>query len=277
MSDLAPHEVVLSLFPGAGLLDRGFTAAGFCVVRGPDTLWGHDVRTWRCAKYQFWGIIGGPPCQDFSSARRAAPTGEGLELLGEWRRIILEAAPIWYLMENVHRVPTVEIPGYHVQRFNLKASECGAAQSRLRTFQFGQLKVPGLSTRPLVIPRCSEPQELSPAAMASEGSRKGRRGWPEFCRLQGLPPDFDLVGMTRAGKYRCVGNGVPVQMATVLAQAVKEWRHRGAELKRVCVCECGREVPAGKTLATPACRKRMQRRRDSAAVHEVGPVTRELL
>ena len=33
-------ELVLSLFPGIGLLDRGFEQAGFAVVRGPDLIWG---------------------------------------------------------------------------------------------------------------------------------------------------------------------------------------------------------------------------------------------
>ena len=36
-------ELVLSLFPGIGLLDSAFEEEGFCVVRGPDLLWGGDV------------------------------------------------------------------------------------------------------------------------------------------------------------------------------------------------------------------------------------------
>jgi hypothetical protein len=36
--------LVLSLFPGIGLLDTAFEENGFCVVRGPDLLWGGDVR-----------------------------------------------------------------------------------------------------------------------------------------------------------------------------------------------------------------------------------------
>jgi hypothetical protein len=36
--------LVLSLFPGIGLLDMAFEEEGFCVVRGPDPLWGGDVR-----------------------------------------------------------------------------------------------------------------------------------------------------------------------------------------------------------------------------------------
>ncbi len=31
--------LVLSLFPGIGLLDRAFELEGFTVVRGPDVLW----------------------------------------------------------------------------------------------------------------------------------------------------------------------------------------------------------------------------------------------
>lgn len=33
-------RLILSLFPGIGLLDRAFEECGFCVVRGPDILWG---------------------------------------------------------------------------------------------------------------------------------------------------------------------------------------------------------------------------------------------
>lgn len=32
--------LVLSLFPGIGLLDMAFEEEGFTVVRGPDLLWG---------------------------------------------------------------------------------------------------------------------------------------------------------------------------------------------------------------------------------------------
>ena len=34
---------MLSLFPGIGLLDMAFEEEGFCVVRGPDLLWGGDI------------------------------------------------------------------------------------------------------------------------------------------------------------------------------------------------------------------------------------------
>jgi Fe-S-cluster containining protein len=36
--------LVLSMFPGIGLLDMAFELEGFFVVRGPDVLWGVDAR-----------------------------------------------------------------------------------------------------------------------------------------------------------------------------------------------------------------------------------------
>jgi len=36
------QPLVLSLFPGIGLLDMAFEQEGFCVVRGPDML-GYEV------------------------------------------------------------------------------------------------------------------------------------------------------------------------------------------------------------------------------------------
>lgn len=71
--------LVLSLFPGAGLLDFGFTKAGFCVVRGPDILLGSDIRMLTLDEGRFDGIIAGPPCQDFSRARRRPPSGHGMK------------------------------------------------------------------------------------------------------------------------------------------------------------------------------------------------------
>jgi DNA (cytosine-5)-methyltransferase 1 len=60
------NQLVLSLFPGIGLLDMAFEAEGFCVVRGPDVLWGGDIRNFHPPRCRFDGVIGGPPCQAFS-------------------------------------------------------------------------------------------------------------------------------------------------------------------------------------------------------------------
>ncbi|MFZ2407129.1 MAG: DNA cytosine methyltransferase, partial [Methylobacter sp.] len=83
--------LVLSLFPGIGLLDRAFEDLGFCVVRGPDLIFGGDIRRFSVPAGRFDGVIGGPPCQDFSKARRDDPTGQGMEMLYHYKRIVMEA------------------------------------------------------------------------------------------------------------------------------------------------------------------------------------------
>jgi DNA (cytosine-5)-methyltransferase 1 len=265
----ATAKPVLSLFPGVGLLDLAFELEGFWVLRGPDLIFGSSIRGYHARPGVLGGIIGGPPCQDFSLLRRCAPSGEGVEMLGHFARVVTEDQPEWFLMENVPCVPSITVEGYHVQRFNLAAKECGAGQSRLRCFQFGNR----LNKNPLVIRRSQPLSGLSPAPVATEGRRKNRRSWADFCELQGLPRDFDLPAFTKGEKYKAVGNGVPIQMGRVLAGAINTWSVT-EEMIRVCVCDCGRPVRSGKTLATAACRKRMERRRrDAAAVAVSSPGT----
>jgi DNA (cytosine-5)-methyltransferase 1 len=257
---------VLSLCTGAGLLDRGFEAAGFCCVSAGDILWGRDLRDFDTSSHIFQGVIAGTPCQDFSKARRTPPTGYGLEMIKQFVRVVRQAAPEWFLLENVPGVPNVTVPGYIVQRLNLNASECGVAQNRLRCFQFGSRDGAGL-----VIARCDTPENVASCVMASDGKRSTRRTWPDFCALQGLPRDFTLPGLSQAMRYKLVGNGVPVPMARVVATAIVK-RHVTQHFS-VCVCDCGLPVQPGQSQATAACRKRMQRKRDAAVVTQPGIVT----
>lgn len=249
------NDLILSLFPGIDLLGRGFEAEGFSVVRGPDLLWGGDIRSFHVPGGRFDGVIGGSPCQDFSRARRTAPSGAGLEMLGEFVRVVGEAGPAWFLLENVPTVPDVSVTGYTIQRFDLNARECGMTQSRLRHFQFGSRL--GLVVSP---ERGEYSGQGEPTCLASEFGRLGRRSWPDFCELQGLPRDFDLPGLGLAAKYRAVGNGVPVPMAQVLARAVRGAFALGD--RRLCACGCGRVCSGKQVAASASCRKRLQRRRD---------------
>jgi len=252
--------LILSLFPGIDLLGRGFEAEGYCVVRGPDTLWGGDIRDFHPPVRKFDGVIGGSPCQDFSKLRRSAPTGYGLEMLDEFCRVVAEAQPGWFLLENVPTVPDIYVPGYAIQRLDLNARECGATQRRPRHFQFGSRD--GLVIVPArVVP---PPGWSQPTALATEGRTKNRRSWEDFCELQGLPRDFQLPGMPIAAKYAAVGNGVHVAVARTLARAIREAHVRSEDVS-LCGCNCGRIITGNQTYATAACRKRMQRKRDAAA------------
>lgn len=264
--------MVLSLFPGVGLFDRGFEDSGFCVVRGPDLIFGGDVRKFHAPASHFKGVIGGPPCQNFSGANRNKDFAAGMELVKEFLRIVAEAQPDWFLMENVAGSPVVTemvTEGYWVQLFNLDASHVGSEQHRLRKFHFGFR-----SGRELVIKRdaaTSKPGASQRTCLASEGKRAGRRTWEQFCALQGLPPGYDLPGFTVLEKYRAVGNGVPYALSFALAQAIVA-RDRSVTPLRVCECGCGQFVTGRSVTAGVACRKRMQRNRDALRT-VTGPVT----
>jgi len=238
--------LVLSLFPGIGLLDRGFEDSGFCVVRGPDLIFGGDIRRFNPPVGRFDGVIGGPPCQDFSKARRDAPTGQGLEMIYEFKRVVLAARPVWWLAENVPGVPDIKIDGYSWQRLDLYASDFGMKQRRLRHIQFG-----ANDGSQLVIDRQNQ-QGTTPTVLASDD-----RLISEIATLQGLPMDFDIPSFTRSALVRAMGNGVPFGMALAIAQAVS---HRVSGVT-VCSCSCGRRVTGRQKYANGACRKRAFDRR----------------
>jgi len=260
-------QLVLSLFPGIDLFGRGFEDEGFSVVRGPDLIFGGDVVRFHTPPGRFDGVIGGSPCPDFSKARRGAPSGEGLRLLGEFRRVVLEARPQWWLLENVPGCPDLHIDGYGHQRIDLDARDVGMQQRRLRHFQFGHV-----DSVPLVLPRSASARIGGDATcLASESGRLQRRDWGRFCELQGLPRSFDLPSFTLSARYRAVGNGVPVPMAQFMARAI---RKLGAfACVRLCSCGCARPVEGKAVYAGPSCRKRVQRKRDCSIVADGRPVT----
>jgi len=142
-------HLILSLFPGIGLLDMAFESEGFCVVRGPDVLWGGDIRNFHPPAGRFDGVIAGPPCQEFSSlSRLVRATGRKPKfgnLIPEFERCVSEAKPTWFLMENVPQAPTPKIPQYSTTSFLLDNSWLpltdnpifGNEQMRLRRFTFG--------------------------------------------------------------------------------------------------------------------------------------------
>lgn len=251
------NQLILSVFPGIDLLGRAFERENFCIVRGPDLIFGGDVRSFHPPAGVFSGIIGGSPCQDFSRARREPPTGYGMEMIHQFERIVLEASPQWYLMENVSGVPDLQIPGYSHQRIDLNALECGSSQRRIRIFQFGSQENFAL----LVERSAPITTEPAPTQTALQPARKERRSWRDFCDLFDLPPDFDLPGWSLAAKYKAVGNGVPLKMGMRVAQGIKNLRYKLDEIS-LCACGCGRRVTGRAKSASPACRKRLQRKRE---------------
>lgn len=96
---------------------------------------------------RFEGVIGGPPCQSFSPLANLV-RAKGYEprfgnLIPEFERVVAEAGPEWFLMEEVPQAPAAQVPGYAVHAFRLDNSSLdsgdglGHEQERLRLFSFG--------------------------------------------------------------------------------------------------------------------------------------------
>ena len=123
---------IVSLFSGAGGLDRGFEAAGF------ETIWANDCDkdVWETFERNFpsayldkrsiidipsseipdcIGIIGGPPCQSWSEAGalRGINDRRG-QLFFEFIRVLRDKQPLFFLAENVSGM----LSKRHAQAFN---------------------------------------------------------------------------------------------------------------------------------------------------------------
>ena len=94
-------------------------------------------------------IIGGPPCQDFSSAGKRNENGGRGDLTLSYAKIVSAIRPEWFLMENVSRIiktnkfiEAKEIfkrAGYGLTWTILDASLCGVPQKRKRFIMVGKL------------------------------------------------------------------------------------------------------------------------------------------
>jgi DNA (cytosine-5)-methyltransferase 1 len=222
--------LVLSLFPGIGLLDIAFEEEGFCVVRGPDLLWGGDIKRFHPPAGKFDGVIGGPPCPTWSTLGnlvRHNGHDPAPDLIPEFARTVTEAAPAWFVMEQVRLAPLPFVAGYRSHDQLVRDFWCGGETQRTRRITFGsreghrlRLELPAL---------CRADPE--PAALASGSAwdyvhkrpagTKSKDTFENHKRLQGLPPEFDLPPFTVAGKVKAIGNGVPLAMGRAIAKAVK--------------------------------------------------------
>lgn len=160
---------VVDLFCGCGGLSLGFIKAGFDVLAGFD-FWDDALEVYKknfshpvikqdlmnveeaSEKIRAYGpemIIGGPPCQDFSSAgKRDENNGRG-DLTVSYAKIISKVRPQWFVMENVERiiktqklVDAIAIyknAGYGLTYTVLDASLCGVPQKRKRFVMVGRL------------------------------------------------------------------------------------------------------------------------------------------
>ena len=227
----AVSDLVLSLFPGIGLLDMAFEEEGFVVVRGPDLLWGGDIKRFHPPAGKFDGVIGGPPCQPFAKTRNFHSSSQA-DLICEFVRCVEFADPRWWLMENVPGATPPSPHGYRVQRQAVKDFAVGGLTMRLRHFWFGDRGVRRFEIRWSAL-HTTDPQATVIAGGASrrrDGTRyrggknygaKTTWAFARGCALQGLPQGFDLPAFTVRAKVSAIGNGVPLPMGRAVAQAVR--------------------------------------------------------
>lgn len=219
------NSLVLSLFPGIGLLDQAFEEEGFCVVRGPDLLWGGDICSFHPPVGKFDGIIGGPPCQSWSGLGNTnrARWGDDCMMpdrIPEFARCIREAAPDWWLMENVPQAPKPEVPHYMMTQRIVNNRWCGGEQNRVRAFTFGSLSHRDFHVETEAL----EPVDYVPVVLSSgqAGNGGSRRSIAEMAKAQGIDPArFDHSPFTTTELRRAIANGVPLPMGRAVARAVK--------------------------------------------------------
>ncbi len=159
----------VDLFCGCGGMSLGFMQAGCTVVAAFDN-WARAIETY-CANFAHGAmpldltnpehsietirplepelIIGGPPCQDFSSAgKRNEDNGRG-DLTVSYASIVAAIRPRYFVMENVDRIQKsqrltraralLKDAGYGLTEIVLDASRCGVPQRRKRYFMVGGL------------------------------------------------------------------------------------------------------------------------------------------
>lgn len=159
----------IDLFAGCGGLSLGLGTADFDVVASFDN-WKPAINVYKknfdhpiieCDLGNLNGdysqmsafspecIVGGPPCQDFSSAGNRNHTGEKADLTPVFADMVTKIKPKWAIMENVDQalkspryqsaVKTMRSAGYGITLIVLDASLCGAPQKRKRLFCIAEL------------------------------------------------------------------------------------------------------------------------------------------
>ena len=167
---------IIDLFCGCGGLSKGFEMAGFETKIAID-MWSDAVETYNhnrtekvavCEDIHNWsnefldslkkdgdivGVIGGPPCQGYSTVGTRDVNDPRNHLYKEYCRIVERIKPDFFVIENVKGLTTLsggafkddiknrfEKIGYKVKFEILNAADFGVPQNRQRVFFVGMLK-----------------------------------------------------------------------------------------------------------------------------------------
>ena len=160
----------VDFFAGGGGLSLGFTEAGFDMVGAVEN-WEPAIQIYRhnFTSHELFSldlfdeakaidllkelraeiVIGGPPCQDFSSAGKRDESGGRADLTIHYANTISQFKPRFFVMENVARASRslafkkalgiFKEAGYGLTIKILDAAYCGVPQLRKRLFVIGEL------------------------------------------------------------------------------------------------------------------------------------------
>ena len=161
----------VDLFSGCGGMSLGFQNAGFDVIAAFDN-WGPAINVYRLnfkhdvfkedlgdpavvdkvAQLRPDVIIGGPPCQDFSTAGPMDENGKRAALSAVYCKMICQVKPLCFVMENVAQIQNTQTfielkkkfseEGYGLTQRVIDACYVGVPQHRKRMFLIGVLGAP---------------------------------------------------------------------------------------------------------------------------------------
>lgn len=297
----------VDLFSGCGGLSLGFGNAGFEVVAAFDC-WEPSIEVYRAnfshpiyqqdltnepeaiekiSEFSPDLIMGGPPCQDFSSAGKRDVTQGRADLTYHFANIVCSLKPEWFMMENVEQIKKSHIladiveqfqsQGYGLTSVILDASYCGVPQARTRFFLIGHrddshnrltgIFKKNLANKPMTLrdylgddlgvefyyrhPRNYNRRGVfgidEPSPTVRGVNRPVPKGYKlnpcdpvgidlrnirplttiERSYIQTFPKDFKFFG-TKTDLEQMIGNAVPVNLATFVANTIQEYIADGA-------------------------------------------------
>lgn len=230
-----PKLTVLDLFCGAGGLSLGLARAGLTTILAVDNNkaalqtysanFGSHIAELDLSKAvtlpETTVVVGGPPCQGFSSAGLRQRNDHRNSLVGCFVRIIAELRPPAFIFENVEGFLTAEggdrviellepliNAGYRIHLRKINAANYGVPQHRKRVLAIG-----GLGWNPS-FPR---PTHSAFGAPGAQRAARGLRPAPTISdALKGLPrPAREAPGFPQGHFCRPL-EGIDLQRALVL-------------------------------------------------------------